>query len=565
MLRRVTLTFVLALAGALLGVASAPAQSLLKLSSGQQILQNAQPTLTPSPAGLEFGAVNVDSGGSPRLSVQFASGSPSPVTISSVSIAEQGGSSFQVAKDYCSGQTLQMSPESCSVEVSFTPGALVARSATLVVLTEAEETFEVPLSGEGVVGTLSPNQSTLAFAAIPYTGSGAHEEGGDNETEEISIENSGDASAHIESVSIAGSGASSYSIQWGNCEHDYMQTGNNCTMGIRFEPVALGANEAQLVISSDASDSPLTIPLEGEGLHGPKISLSSTQALLGEVALGASASHTFTLTNTGDYRLGVQQAFLVSGTPLMFPVLSDTCSGHVIAPGASCELTVGFQPTTLGEKDASVIIITSSALPVSVVGIDGVGVQPAAATQAAVPQVIVPAVTPPSTSPAPTTAPTAPTGRTPSSVITPASGDAPQWLTLPRSARVLDAYGGAGEAALETGADALCPAADTACEVQGFVTAIVPARTSGRAAGNAGETVLLGASTTELAGGSSAKLRIPLLGRAIDLLRDHGQVKATIGFVVRSGGTTVAARTRLVTLTGLSAMAARAARHRSTH
>ena len=567
MLRRVTLTFVLALAGALLGVASAPAQSLLKLSSGQQILQNVQPTLVPSSADLEFGAVDVDSGGSPRLSVQFTSGSPSPVTISSVSIAEQGGSSFQIANDYCSGQTLQMSPESCSVEVSFTPGAPVARSATLVVLTEAEETFEVPLSGVGVVGTLSPSQSTLAFAAIPYTGSGAHEEGGDNETEEISIENSGAASAQIESVSIAGPGASSYSIQWGNCEHDYMQAGNNCTMGIRFEPVTLGANEAQLVISSDATNSSLTIPLQGEGLHGPKINLSSTQALLGEVALGDSTSHTFTLTNTGDYRLGVQQAFLVSGTPLMFPVLSDTCGGHVIAPGASCELTVGFQPTTLGEKDASVIIITSSALPVSVVGVDGIGVQPVPAAQAVVPQAIVPAVTPPSISPPPTapTAPVAPAGRTPSSVTTPTSGDAPQWLTLPRSAHVLDAYEGAGEAALETGADALCPAADTACEVQGFVTAIVPARTVGRAAENAGETVLLGASTTELAGGSSARLRIPLLGRAIDLLRDHGQVKATIGFVVRSGGTTVAARTRLVTLAGLSATAAHAARRRSTH
>ncbi len=293
MLRRVTLTFVLALAGALFGVASAPAQS-------------SPPTPLPS---------------------------AQPI------------------------QILQNAP--------------------------AEET-----------AMLSPNQSTLAFAAIPYTGSGAHEEGGENETEEIKLTDTANASAEIESVSITGPGASSYSIQWGNCEHDYMQAGNNCTMGIRFEPVALGANDAQLVIDSDATNSPLTIPLQGEGLRGPKLSLSSTQALLGEVALGASAWHTFTLTNSGDYRLGVQQAFLVSGTPLMFPVLSDTCGGQVIAPGASCAVTVGFQPTTLGEKDASVIIITSSALPVSVVGVDGIGVQ-AADTQASVSQAVVPASTQP--------------------------------------------------------------------------------------------------------------------------------------------------------------------------
>ena len=470
--------------------------------------------------------------------------------------------------DGCSGMTLYMSPNSCTVEVSFAPAEPVAGSATLELEMKGEEgaageeepgeVVEVPLSGEGILGTLSPNQSTLAFAAIPYTGSGAHEEGGNNETEEIELTDVANASADIESVSITGAGASSYSFQWEDCEHDYMQLNNTCTIGIRFEPVALGANDAQLVIASDASDSPLTIPLEGEGLHGPQISLSSTQALLGEVALGASVSHTFTLTNTGDYRLAVQQAFLVSGTPLMFPVLSDTCGGQVIAPDTSCELTVGFQPTTLGEKDAGVVIITNSALPVSVVGIDGIGVQ-SAAMQAAVPQAAVPVVTPPSTSPDPTPPLT---DSTPSPVTTPTSGVAPQWLTLPRFARVLDADAGAGEAALETGAEALCPAADTTCEVQGFVTAIVPARTSGRAAANAGETVLLGASTTALAGGSSAKLRIPLLGRAVDLLRDHGQVKATIGFIVRAAGTTVAARTRLVTLTGLSAAAARAARRR---
>jgi hypothetical protein len=574
-LRRVTLTLVLALAGALLGAASAPAQSqsLLKLSSGLQILQNPQPALTPSPADAEFGSVDIH-GNAQRQTITFEDNSPQPIEeqIRSVEIVGTQASSFQIANDYCSGHTFQMSPESCTVEVSFAPGAPVAEAATLELTMKGEENedgveepgeaIEVPLSGEGVVGTLSPNQSALSFAAIPYSGSGAHEEGGNNETEEISIEDSGDAGAEIESVSIAGPGASSYSTQWDDCEHDYMQPNNTCTIGIRFEPVALGANEAQLVISSDATNSPLTIPLQGEGLHGPKIDLSSTQALLGEVALGASAWHTFTLTNTGDYRLGVQQAFLVSGTPLMFPVLSDTCGGQVIAPGASCALTVGFQPTTLGEKDASVIIITSSALPVSVVGVDGIGVQPAAAPQAPVTQAAVPAVASPSAS-SPT--PPTPSDGTPLPMSAPASGDASQWLTLPRSARVLDAYADAGEATLETGADALCPVAEGACEVQGFVTATVPARAAGRAAGDVGETVLLGASTTRLAGGSSARVRIPLLGRAIDLLSDHGQVKATIGFLVRAGGTTVAARTRSVTLTGLPATAARTARRRPTH
>jgi hypothetical protein len=103
------------------------------------------------------------------------------------------------------------------------------------------------------------------------------------------------------------------------------------------------------------------------------------------------------LTNTGDYPLGVQQAILVSGTPLMFPVLSDTCSEQVVKPNASCAVTVGFQPTTPGEKDASILFITSTSLPLNVVGIDGIGVQPPVAPGALAPLPVSPAA---STSPA---------------------------------------------------------------------------------------------------------------------------------------------------------------------
>jgi hypothetical protein len=246
---------------------------------------------------------------------------------------------------------------------------------------------------EELTGTLSASQSPLSFAAIPYTGSGSHQEGGQNETEEISIRDTANAAVNVGSVGITGPDASSYSVQWGNCEHDYLQANNYCTMGIRFEPTSLGANQAQLVITSDASNGPLTIALEGEGLNGPKISMSTRQALLGEVLIGSATWQTFTLTNTGDYPLGVQQAILVSGTPLMFPVLADTCSEQVVKPNASCAVTVGFQPTTPGEKDASILFITSTSLPLNVVGIDGIGVQPAVAPQVSSPSSPPPAAT----------------------------------------------------------------------------------------------------------------------------------------------------------------------------
>jgi hypothetical protein len=226
-------------------------------------------------------------------------------------------------------------------------------------------------------GTLSANPGSLSFSPIPYSSEGSHE-GEQNESEELTVLNDPSGSTQIESVSISGPDASAFSVQWGNCEHDQLGPNNTCNMSIRFQPLAPGPKRAQLTIASNSASSPLVVPLEGTGLYGPRISLNSDQALLGEVTLGASVSHTIALTNTGDYPLGVQQAFRVSGTPLMFPVLSDTCSGQVVYPGAGCAVTVGFAPTTPGEKDASILFITSSSLPVTVVGIDGVGAQPAA-------------------------------------------------------------------------------------------------------------------------------------------------------------------------------------------
>ncbi len=258
-------------------------------------------------------------------------------------------------------------------------GALIGAS-TAPAQSQLSPPPPIPLneqSEQSAPGTLSANPGSLSFTPIPYSSPGSHE-GEQNESEELTILNDPNGgSTQIESVSISGPDASAFSIQWGNCEHDQLGPGNTCNMSIRFQPLSPGPQQAQLTIASDSSSSPLVVALEGTGLYGPRIAVNGDQTLLGEVALGSSVNHTIALTNTGDYPLEVQQAFRVSGTPLMFPVLSDTCSGQVVYPGAGCAVTVAFAPTTPGEKDASILFITSSSLPVTVVGIDGVGALPA--------------------------------------------------------------------------------------------------------------------------------------------------------------------------------------------
>jgi hypothetical protein len=246
------------------------------------------------------------------------------------------------------------------------------------------------VQGATGAGTLSANPSPLKFAAIPYTHGNNEEK--ENETEQVNVE-SLDGAVQIESVSISGPNAASFSVQYGNCVGAQLSENNSCDVGVRFQPTSLGLEHAELTIDSNSTSGPLVIVLEGEGLLGPRISVSSHESQLGDVSIGASASHTFNIENSGDYPLFIQQSFLVSGTPEMFPLLANTCDGEIVTPGASCEFTIGFQPTTPGEKDASLIFITNATPQINVLGINGVGIQPTAVLPVTQPPVAQQAVT----------------------------------------------------------------------------------------------------------------------------------------------------------------------------
>lgn len=489
----------------------------------------AQSTLIPSPTLLQFGAVGIHFGGSPQQSVTLSNESSSAVTVMSSSVNGPDSSRFQIVNSGCTGRTIEPG-NSCTVEIQFQPGGRGEDSATLDVelLAGGGGPVEVPLTGIGSTGTLAANPSSLDFSAIPYA-QGDHEEN-QSETEQVNVESQGYGS-QIESVSIAGPDASSFSVQYGNCESNQLGSNNSCDEGVRFQPVSPGPKQAELVIKGDSPNSPLVIPLTGEGLLGPTVSVSSSEALLGNVPIGSSTWHTFTVTNSGDYPLFIQQSFLVSGTPAMFPLLSNTCSAQIIVPGASCEFTVGFDPATPGEKDASIVFITNATPQIKVLGIDGVGVQ--AVTEPATPS--------PAGAPAVTSILTSPLALESDGVA-----DA-GLLRYKRASRV---YGPAGKQSVNAGIDAQCPATVRVCRAESFVVTRVPSHPSSPTSqGTPHTAVLLGSALSRLRGGEDVAVQVPLSNGAIALLNQRGRLHATIVILVRAAGVVIAARDQTVTLT----------------
>jgi hypothetical protein len=538
MFKRAALLSLPTMLGMLLAAAPALAAPVLPPSS----------ILSPSSSQLDFGQIDFHYGGTPTQSVTFFDVQPAgSIDVESVAIGGAEPANFQIAGDSCSQAQLELG-FACTVEVTFHAGSSPgAHSATLELLT-SEGPVELPLSGSAITGTLSASPSPLTFGAIPFTAPGSHNEGENSETEQVQLRNSSNASTEAQTATITGPDASSFSIQW-NCNSVVFGTNNTCNMGIRFQPTSPGPKNATLTIGSDSAGSPLEVPLSGVGLHGPQLTLNTNQALLGNVALGDSAQQTFTVTDSGDYVLFIERAFLVTGTPQMFPVLSDTCSGEILEPGQACAITVAFRPTTLGEKDASLLFITNTPA-INLAGVDGVGVQ---APSEAAPSLASPLISTFSGHAAAAIATaTTPASPPPAPVLSESHDTSPAPLTALRPPRL---YSLLGHTTIDPGADVQCPAGTQGCEALSF---LLPADSSRVSASNFNDApALLGSALTELHAGQGAHVHVPLSSQAAKRLKRLGHMRVRLSVVLQAGGAILAQHTWTVELSAAGAVSRR--------
>lgn len=315
--------------------------------------------LTPNPTQLDFGTQGLHQGSTPSQSVKFSNQTEADLNVSSVSIVGPDAADFPSNNDcgFVADET------SCGVSVAFNPATPGPKSAQIE-LVDDNGTVIVPLSGMAAAGTLSG--SSPSFEPQPYF-FGGQERNAD-------ISNLSAFAVAGTSATIAGPDAASFSIGFNGCQF-VLNPGNNCNVGVSFNPSGAGTYNAQLELSNDGTVNPLVIPLSATALAGPNAVISPVQASFGDVAIGsASAPRTFTIENAGDYPLQVQQIFVLSGTPQLFPISADSCSAHVLFPAGTCQLTVEFHPNGAGERQGTVFVITNENGPVDTASFSGYGV-----------------------------------------------------------------------------------------------------------------------------------------------------------------------------------------------
>jgi hypothetical protein len=132
--------------------------------------------------------------------------------------------------------------------------------------------------------------------------------------------------------------------------------GGTCTLNLAFTPTAKGVQTATLTIASNATVTPVSIPLSGTGDALGYLQLSTSTVTFPDQALGSvSAGQTITVTNVGQTLVNLQPISLGSvrstwGSGSDFQALSN-CPAQ-LAPAASCTIGATFAPLATGPRAA---------------------------------------------------------------------------------------------------------------------------------------------------------------------------------------------------------------------
>lgn len=124
-----------------------------------------------------------------------------------------------------------------------------------------------------------------------------------------------------------------------------LPAGQSCDVTVQYQPASTAALVGTLAIGGTYSNSPSSLSLSGHGVESAVGALTAnTSPDFGAVALGASASRTFTFSNTGNISAtGVSVALpIVTGLTMSANTCGTTSAPVSIASGSSCAITLAY-------------------------------------------------------------------------------------------------------------------------------------------------------------------------------------------------------------------------------
>jgi hypothetical protein len=314
---------------------------------------SSSPQISVSSPSLQFGTVGVGSTGNLSLTISNTGTADLTLSVVSVTGAEFGVSGITTPKTITAGQ-------SAVAGLSFHPTIAGSASGALTITSNdpANPTTTVTLGGAGssaTFGQLQANPTSLAFGSVTA---------GNSVTKQISLSNTGTAAVQISSITATGAG---FSVNGITTPFTLPATAT-ALLNVVFAPTTGGNVTGNVTVTSDATNSPLTISLTGSSAQ-PGLSVTPVSFAYGSVTDGQTKSQTFTLTNTGTASLTISQ-LSVSGTGYS---LSGLVTPSTIAAGASATFSATFAPTTAGSLPGTITIASNAPSSPTTVSLTGTG------------------------------------------------------------------------------------------------------------------------------------------------------------------------------------------------
>jgi nitrogen fixation protein FixH len=311
--------------------------------------------LTPSPASLNFGSVEV--GSNQALTETLTNSGGSSVTVTQVTPT---GTGYSV-----SGLSLPLtltSGQSQGFSVTFTPSSAGNSSGNLAIISNASNaSLNVPLFGNGLApGSLAPSPSSLSFGDVQV---------GNNQQLSETLTNSGGVNVNISQASVGGTGFTMSGLN----PPLTLTPGEHYTFTVTFTPPSPGSDSGNVSIVSNASNPNLSIPLSGTGTPVPQGTLAVTPTSMdfGNVVVGTNSQLTGTLTASGESVTVSSDifngaAYALSG--ISFPV--------TIPAGQHVQFTITFTPAGTGLASGSVSFASNASNSPTVETFTGDGTPP---------------------------------------------------------------------------------------------------------------------------------------------------------------------------------------------
>src|SRR5260370_21589889 len=206
-------------------------------------------------------------------------------------------------------------------------------------------------------GQLSASPSSVAFGDV---------EVGTTSTQTVTLSSAGTGSLTVSQAAVSGAGF----IMTGQTFPLTLSAGQSSSLSVQFAPTVTGSTTGSLSLLSNASNSPSSVTLNGNGVRH-QLSIVPSNVSFGNVMVGTANAQTVTLTNSGTANLNISQGSVTAAGSAMsglnFPLS--------LAPRQSSTCNAQFAPTVPGSASGTLTIASNAPNSPATVALSGLGVQ----------------------------------------------------------------------------------------------------------------------------------------------------------------------------------------------